>query len=202
MTAQRESFNKAIGFIKREGLNELISWLENSTDYFTAPASTQFHGNYEGGLLEHSLNVVRFGLHNLNLIVKTHPELEELRESVVICGLFHDLCKTNYYHLEKKWKKDENNKWVDYIGYVVKDAFPMGHGEKSVYLISQFMKLTDDEALAIRWHMGAHEVSVHIPNSPQSYAYNDAINRPLVRLIHSADMLTLTIEEAKDHKNS
>jgi len=201
MTQERQSFNKALTYIKREGLTELVNWLETETDFFTAPASTQYHGNYEGGLLEHSMNVVRFGLHNLNMIIKTHPDLETLRESVVICGLFHDICKTNYYHLEKKWKKDENNKWVDYIGYVAKDSFPIGHGEKSLYLITRFMRLTDDEAMAIRWHMGATEISVHISNSPQAYAYNDAINRPLVRLIHCADMLTLTIEETKDYKN-
>ena len=202
MTQERQNFDKALTYIKREGINELVSWLQTDTDYFTAPASSQFHGNYEGGLLEHSMNVTRFGLHNLNMIAKTHPELEDLRESIVIVGLFHDLCKTNYYHLEKKWKKDEFGKWVDYIGYSVKDSFPLGHGEKSLYLISKFIKLTDDEALAIRWHMGATEVSVHISNSPQAYAYNDAINRPLVRLMHCADMLTLTVEEVKDYKNS
>jgi len=202
MTTSRENFNKAITYIKREGLSDLLNWLETETDYFLAPASTQFHGNYEGGLLDHSMFVLQFALHNFNYVVKHNPDLENLRESIVICALFHDLCKTNYYHLEKKWTKDENGKWKDYIGYNVKDTFPIGHGEKSVYLISKFIKLTDAEALAIRWHMGAHELSVHIPNSAQSYAYNEAINNPLVRLIHCADMLSMTIEEKRDLKNS
>ena len=201
MTQQRESFNKALTFIKREGVSDLVKWLEEDTDFFTAPASTQYHGNYEGGLLEHSMNVARFALHNFNLIVRQKPELEELRESVILFALFHDVCKTNFYRLEKKWKKDENNKWVDYIGYSANDSFPLGHGEKSLYLISRFIRLTDAEALAIRWHMGATEPSVVVSNNPQSYAYNEAINNPLVRLIHCADMLSMTIEERRDYRN-
>jgi len=196
-----ESFDKAIDYIKREGIINLVSWLKTDTDFFTAPASSMFHGNYEGGLLEHSVNVLQFALHNFNFIVKNNPDLEYLRESVVISALFHDVCKTNYYVKEEKWKKDVNNKWQSYLGYSVKDKFPLGHGEKSIFIISKFLKLTDAEAMAIRWHMGATEVSVHIPGSAQAFAYNAAIDHPLVRLIHCADMLTLTVEERKDHKN-
>lgn len=202
MTQERENFNKALTYITREGITTLVNWLELDTDFFTAPASTQFHGNYEGGLLEHSMIVTRFALHNFNFIVKAKPELEELRESVILCALFHDVCKTNQYFIEKKWKKDENNKWLEYFGYVVKDAFPLGHGEKSLFLISKHVQLTDTEALAIRWHMGATEPSIVIPNNAYYYAYNEAINNPIVRLIHCADMLAMTIEEKKDLKNS
>jgi len=202
MTKEQQNFNGAIALLKRAGINELVKWLTKETDFFTAPASTRFHGNYEGGLLEHSLNVTRFALHNFNFIVKQRPELEEFRESVIIAALFHDVCKTNYYHLEKKWKNDENCKWQDYIRYVVKDSFPIGHGEKSIYLISKFMQLTDAEALAIRWHMGATELSVNIQGSSQSYSYNEAINHWLVRLIHAADMMALTIEEQRNYLNS
>jgi len=202
MTQERENFNKALTYIKREGIAALVNWLEEDTDFFTAPASTQFHGNYEGGLLEHSMIVTRFALHNFNFVVKVKPELEELRESVILCALFHDVCKTNYYFIEKKWKKDENNKWESYFGYVTKDIFPLGHGEKSLFLISKHVKLTDTEALAIRWHMGATEPSIVIPNNAHYYAYNEAINNPIVRLIHCADMLAMTIEEKKDLKNN
>jgi hypothetical protein len=142
MTKSRENFDKALAYIKREGILELVTWLETETDYFSAPASTNFHGNYEGGLLDHSLNVTRFALHNLNFMIKDKPELENLRESIVICGLFHDLCKTNTYFLEKKWTKDDDTgKWKDYIGYKVNDSFPLGHGEKSLYLISKFITI-------------------------------------------------------------
>lgn len=198
----KENFYKATQYIKREGIELLVNWVTTETDFFSAPASTNFHGNYEGGLLDHSLHVLHFGLHNFNYIVKQNPDLEYLRESVVICSLFHDLCKTNYYFKEPKWTKDEQGKWKEYLGYVVKDAFPFGHAEKSVHLISKFLKLTDAEALAIRWHMGATELSTQISGSSQYFAYNQAINHPLVRLIHCADMMAMTVEETKDLKNS
>jgi len=196
-----ENFDKAVSFIKRDGVEELVTWLK-TTDFFTAPASTIFHGNHNGGLVDHTLYVLQFALHNFNYIVKVNPDLEYLRESVVICALFHDVCKTNYYIKKQKWTKDENDKWKQYEAYAVEDKFPFGHGEKSVYLVSKFIKLTDAEALAIKWHMGATEVSVNIQGSTQSYSYNQAINHPLVRLIHCADMLSLTIEEQKNLKNS
>lgn len=202
MTLERQNFDKAVSYIKREGINNLVRWLEDDTDFFTAPASTQFHGNYEGGLLEHSMHVTRFALHNFNFIIKQKPEVEEYRESVILSALFHDVCKANYYSMEKRWYKDENNRWVDYIGYVARDSFPLGHGEKSLYLVSKHISLTDAEAMAIRWHMGATETSTIIPNNPQYYAYNDAINNWLVRLIHCADMLAMTIEEKRDLKHS
>lgn len=194
---QKENFYKAINYIKRDGISELVEWLE-TTDFFTAPASTRFHGNYDGGLLDHTMLVLHFALHNFNYIVKEKPDLEYLRESVVISALFHDLCKVNYYVKEQKWRKDQNNKWEEYFGYGVKDNFPFGHGEKSVYIISKFIKLTDAEAMAIRWHMGATEFSVNMWGSPQGSAYNQAIDHPLVRLIHCADMLSMTIEDKKD----
>jgi hypothetical protein len=202
MTTTVTAFNKALEFIKKDNLNEFVEWLKNETDFFTAPASTQFHGNYEGGLVDHSMIVTRFALHNFNFVVKENPDLEYLRESVVFCGLFHDVCKTNIYVKQQKWTKDENNKWKEYSGYSVEDKFPYGHGEKSVLLISRFIKLTDPEAMAIRWHMGASEPSVSIPNNAHYYAFNQAIDHPLVRLIHCADMLAMTVEEKRDLKNS
>jgi len=194
---QKQNFLKAIGYIKREGIENLLYWMENETDFFSAPASTKFHGNYEGGLLEHSMLVLQFALHNFNYIVKENPDLEYLRESVVISALFHDLCKVNFYIKESKWRKDENGKWQEYFGYGVKDTFPFGHGEKSVHVLSKFIKLTDAEALAIRWHMGPTEHSVNVFGSPQSFAYGQAMDHPLVRLIHSADMLAMTLEGKK-----
>lgn len=202
MATSRENFDKVITFISKPGIKEMVSWLETETDYFTAPASSTFHGNFEGGLLAHSLNVVKFGLHNFNLLVKEKPELEYLRESVIIVGLFHDLCKLNIYVKKEKWKKDDQNKWQSYQDWAVDDKLPLGHGEKSLYIASKHISLTDAEAMAIRWHMGATEFSVNITGSPQYYAYYAALTHPLVRLMHAADMLTLTIEEHIDYKNS
>jgi len=191
-----ESFNKAASLlIKRDGLDEFINWLKIETDFFIAPASSRFHGNYDGGLIEHSLLVARFALHNFNFVVKENPDLEYLRDSVIFCGLFHDVCKTNYYVKETKWRKDINNKWESYEGWSVKDTFPFGHGEKSVYLISKYINITNAEAMAIRWHMACFEPSLIVPNNPQYYAFNQAIDHPLVRLIIAADMLAISLEE-------
>jgi hypothetical protein len=198
----KENFDKAITYIKRDGTNELVNWLRNETDFFTAPASTEYHGNYEGGLLYHTLTVLRFALHNFNLIVSENPDLEYLKESVIICALFHDICKVNIYKKEQKWTKDDNGKWKEYFGWKVKDLFPVGHGEKSIYYISKFLKLTEAEIIAIRWHMGHTEPSVVIMNNPHYYAFNQAIDHPLVRLIMCSDMLAISLEEKRDLKNS
>jgi hypothetical protein len=195
-----EQFLKATSFIKRLGVKELLNWLETETDFYTSPASRNFHGNFEGGLEFHSLVVTRYALHNFNFLVKEKPDLEYLRESVILCALFHDVCKTNYYKKETRWKKDENNKWISYEGWGIKDEFAYGHGEKSVFLISKYIQLTNPEAMAIRWHMGHSEPSVSVPNNAHYYAFNEAINHPLVRLIHCADMLAMTLEETINNK--
>ena len=135
--------------IKRDGINELLAWLE-TTDFFTCPASAKFHSAEPGGLCFHSLNVYKrllklakdeFGEENVNL------------ESVSIIALFHDICKCCFYKQEMRNVK-ENGEWVQKPYYVIDDQLPYGHGEKSVYIISGFMKLTRDEAFAIRYHMG------------------------------------------------
>lgn len=195
---QRESFNKAITFIKREGLNEFINWLETESDFFTAPASTIYHSNYEGGLLDHSLYVTKFALHNFNFIVKEKPEYEYLRESVVLCGLFHDIAKCNTYVPIEKWYKDSENKWKSYQGYESKTQFPYPHGPKSVYLISKFMKLTDAEAMAVAFHMGSTDL--YQPESLTKTDYNQAMQHPLVKIIHTADILAMALEETKNFK--
>lgn len=200
MTQTREQFDKAVGFIKRDGLDNLIHWLESETDFFTAPASSTFHGNFEEGLLQHSLNVLSFALNSFNFMIKRKPEYEYLRESVVVASLFHDVAKVNYYFKEQKWTKDAENKWKQYLGWVVKDTFPLGHGEKSVYLVSRHILLTDSEALAIRWHHGAYEVGTTIPGQTQR-SYEVAYSNPLVKLISTADLLAVGIEDTIDYKN-
>jgi 23S rRNA maturation-related 3'-5' exoribonuclease YhaM len=102
MTPAREKFNKAMEFISRDGLQDFIKWLENETDFFTAPSSTAFHGNFIEGLLQHSVNVLEFAIHNFNILVKKKPEYEHLRESLIISAIFHDVCKTNQYKITEK----------------------------------------------------------------------------------------------------
>lgn len=145
-----EIYNKKI---EREGSKKLLEFLTSSRcDFFRAPASTRFHGAYEGGLLEHSLNVY-------DCLVDLLPRFEKRygfsysEESVAIVALLHDLCKVNFYKTEmRNVKKD--GVWQAQPYYTVEDSLPYGHGEKSVYMISGYMKLEREEAFAIRYHMG------------------------------------------------
>ena len=140
--------------ITREGADKLLDFLVKS-DFFTAPASTRYHGAHEGGLLEHSLNVYDCLVDILN-----RPRMKELYgieysdESIAIAGLLHDICKVNFYKTSFRNVKDETGKWVSAPYYTIEDNLPYGHGEKSVYIVSGFLRLTRDEAFAIRYHMG------------------------------------------------
>ena len=140
--------------ITREGADAFLDYLMEKTDFFTAPASTRFHGAYEGGLLEHSLNVYEC----LCDFVK-RPRFRDkygftfTEESLAIVSLLHDVCKTNFYKTEMRNVK-KNGVWESVPYYTIEDSLPYGHGEKSVYIVSGFMRLTRDEAFAIRYHMG------------------------------------------------
>ncbi len=140
--------------IQREGADKLLDFLQKS-DFFTAPASTRYHGACEGGLLAHSLNVYDCLVDILN-----RPRMKELygveynNESIAISALMHDICKVNFYKTSFRNVKDENGKWNSVPYYTIEDNLPYGHGEKSVYIVSGFMRLTRDEAFAIRYHMG------------------------------------------------
>ncbi|MBQ9760284.1 MAG: HD domain-containing protein [Clostridia bacterium] len=140
--------------IKREGADKLLEFLQKS-DFFTAPASTRYHGACEGGLLAHSLNVYDCLVDILNRPrVKELYGIEYSDESIAIAALMHDICKVNFYKTSFRNAKDENGKWVSVPYYTIEDNLPYGHGEKSVYIVSGFLRLTRDEAFAIRYHMG------------------------------------------------
>lgn len=146
-----QTYNKNI---KREGADKLLAYLTDQCDFFTAPASTRFHGAYEGGLCEHSLNV-----YSCLVDFLARPRMKEMYgieysdESIAIAALLHDLCKVNFYVPGTRNVK-ENGVWKTVPTYTIDDQLPYGHGEKSVYIISGFMRLTRDEAFAIRYHMG------------------------------------------------
>lgn len=169
-------------WVKRPGAAELLAWLE-TTDFFEAPASTKYHGAYPGGLVEHSLNVCRE-------LASSDAAKSATTESLILCSLLHDVCKANYYAVVGS---NGNGETI----YQVIDQFPFGHGEKSVYLISRFMHLSDEEALAIRWHMGPYD------EAAGSYAYKDARRYakhryPLVVALHDADMADTQKEQEKE----
>ena len=141
--------------IHREGADRLLDFLcSDNSDFFTAPASTQYHGAYPGGLLEHSLNVYDCLCDYLaRERVRNLYELDFSEESIAIVALLHDLCKVNFY-VETTRNVKENGVWVAKPYYTIDDQLPYGHGEKSVYIASGYMRLTRDEAFAIRYHMG------------------------------------------------
>lgn len=178
--------------IKREGAKELLDYLLKS-DFFTAPASSQFHSAYEGGLVEHSINVY----HRFKKLLKEEygDKLEEkiTEESIAICALLHDICKVDLYKLDMRNKKVDGN-WVQVPYYVVEDNLPYGHGEKSVYIISGFIRLTRLEAMIINWHMGGFDARV----KGGSYSLSDAYYKyPTAVLFHTADLLATYLDETK-----
>ena len=141
--------------ITPEGSDKLLEFLEKS-DFFTAPASTRYHGAYEGGLLRHSLNVYEcLSEYLARDRVKQKYELNVSEESAAIVALLHDICKVNFYTTSfRNSKNEQTGKWEKVPYYTINDTLPYGHGEKSVYMISGFMRLSREEAMAIRWHMG------------------------------------------------
>lgn len=156
MTEKEEFISIFNENIKREGADKLLDFLENKSDFFTAPASTRYHNAFEGGLLRHSLNVYKCLVAYLERgRVKDMYKLETSAETAAIVALLHDLCKVNIYRVSyRNSKNDKTGQWEKVPYYEIHDTLPYGHGEKSVYMISGFMRLTREEAMAIRWHMG------------------------------------------------
>ncbi len=206
MTAKQIEENKNLFIslckenIKREGLDGILVYLEK-TDFYTAPSSTNFHLNEDGGLCQHSINVFRTAC-KLYAEVAEQPikdgtspfDGEVSMESIAIATLFHDLCKVKLYHKTTRWKKDENNKWVSYPGYEIKDDFPLGHGEKSCLMLGWYIRLKPEEMLAIRWHMGMFDMGEN--GTAQRYAFYAALDKsPLVSIVHAADFLASKLLE-------
>ena len=152
MTDREEFLEIFRTHVTRPGSEKLLDWMDSKTDFFSAPASTRFHGACDGGLCAHSLNVYRV-LHGTFFT----PD-EDSEETFAICALLHDLCKANFYKKGTRNVKNEaTGQWEKVPSYSVEDMFPYGHGEKSVFLIERFMKLKVEEAVAIRWHMGGFD---------------------------------------------
>ncbi len=162
--------------IDRSGMPSLLAYLESS-DFFSAPASTRFHAAYPGGLADHSLSTYTLFAQKVKTYGIDLPEA-----SVKLAGLLHDTCKIGLYHRGKKNVK-EDGKWVEKEVWLAEDSLPLGHGEKSVYLLQRHIQLTDIEALAIRWHMGLSE--------PRELWHGfDAARdlHPAIMALHIADM--------------
>ena len=186
--------------ITRPGADKLLAWLE-TTDFFEAPASTRFHLSRPGGLVEHSIHVYH-RLHDLFVSERQNRENEPFielsdseEETIAICGLLHDICKANFYAVEMRNRKNEQGQWEKYPFYVVNDQLPYGHGEKSVYIISGFMKLTREEAMAIRWHMGFSDNDFRAGGFSVGNAFEKF---PLALLTHMADLQANYLDEPRE----
>lgn len=167
----KEEFIELLRQTNREGIESLIDFL-NKTDFFEAPASTKFHGCYKGGLLEHSIKVYE--------ILKNKTEDSD---TVKIVALLHDVCKANFYKVDYRNAKNAQGIWEKVPYYTIDDTIPYGHGEKSVMMISEFIKLTPEERYAIRWHMGFTEPKELYSTIGAAYK-----KYPLALLIHEADL--------------
>ncbi len=180
---------------KRPGMEHLVDWIEQKTDFFTAPASTKYHLAVKGGLAKHSLNVYSL------LNGKVSSGLVSIKpESVIIAALLHDLCKTNFYIMEKKNVREgskmnaygkEVPNWIEKEVWAVKDTFPVGHGEKSCYFIQSYIRLTPEEYAMIRLHMGSDRNGYPDPFTETANIY------PGVIAMHTADIEAAYIVESR-----
>lgn len=208
-------FEELMAQVNREGRDALMEYIRKS-DFYTAPASTRFHLSCEGGLLQHSLNVYEC----LQAKAQASPNWGRIlnkagAEALIICPLLHDLCKTHFYKIEyrnqktydpekvaaaERWQVKRDNGgafiWEQALYYSVDDKVPYGHGEKSVMMIEQFMKLTSPERFAIRWHMGFSEPPQNHLQLTQAMA-----KYPLILALHEADQeASILFEDEKGNK--
>lgn len=178
--------------ITREGAAELRAYLTES-DFFQAPASMRYHCAYAGGLCEHSINVYRRLLRHVEEEYGSDYQKIVPDESIAICGLLHDVCKVNFYRADFRNVK-ENGEWVRKPCFVREELFPFGHGEKSVFIVNRFLRLTGAEAMAINWHMGGFDSRA----KGGDYSVSDAYCKyPLAVLLHISDLEATYIDEKR-----
>ena len=188
-----DRFENLLSNVKREGMPALMAFIKKS-DFYTAPASTRYHSCHEGGLLEHSLNVYDCLMAKIENPTWAEALSQVEPESIVIAALLHDLCKCYYYAVEMKNKKvysetgskvDNGGRydWQLVPGYTTDDKIPYGHGEKSVMMIEEYIRLKPVERYAIRWHMGFTE-----PKESWNTLGLAMKKHPLILAIHEADV--------------
>lgn len=175
----KEEFISLLRSTNREGIEEVIQFLEKS-DFYKAPASTRFHGSFEGGLLEHSMKVYEILKHKVKNSVL---DLNVSDDTLIIIALLHDICKVNFYKVDYRNAKNERGEWEKVPYYTIDDTIPYGHGEKSVMMITEYMKLTVEEKYCIRWHMGFTEPKEAYNTLGQAFK-----KFPLALILHEADL--------------
>ena len=179
----KERFLSLCKGITRNGIDKLMNWLEES-DFYTCPASSKYHLSCEGGLLKHSLNVYD----ELKRLLTAYPEIKVSEESIMIASLFHDLCKVNCYRTEMRNRKNASGEWEKYAAYIRNEEFHFGgHGSKSVYILQKYIRLTDEEAVAINCHMSCWDGNTTVGESYAQF--------PFAWLLHVADESATYIAE-------
>lgn len=173
----KEQIIELLKSTNREGMDSLIEFLEKS-DFFKAPASTRFHGDHEGGLAEHSFKVYEILKEKVKIAGLDIPE-----ETIIISALLHDICKTNFYKIDYRNAKNSLGVWEKVPYYTIEDTIPYGHGEKSVMMLTEYIKLTNNEKYAIRWHMGFSEPKELYGTLGQAFT-----KYPFALLLHEADL--------------
>jgi hypothetical protein len=194
----KQQFQERLLSTKREGMETVIKHLDR-LGFFVAPASTKFHLNVKGGLMQHSWNVCNTALMLREQMIAMNPDLKGKlpEESVVLASLLHDVCKSNIYKEALLNRKNDQGYWEKVPGYEVDyTSLPLGHGEKSVImLLTLGLKLTKDEMLAIRWHMTAWELAFQSPEQKANLQKAREI-APLCAIVQAADGLASALLEA------
>lgn len=193
-------FEAELAKVNRPGMDKLLAYIRKS-DFYKAPASTKYHLSCDGGLLQHSLNVldalremmtkendgmnddgtprIKYHYSVAGKFVTTIPE-----ESLIIIALLHDICKTYFYTTSmRNAKNEQTGKWEKVPYFTVKDRMPLGHGDKSVMIIKQYIDLTTPEMYAIWHHMGFTE------NADFQTLTNAIDQFPIIWAMHTADMM-------------
>ena len=186
---QKEMILDLLRSTERDGIDKLADYLSDSTDFFTAPASTRFHNNFSGGLAQHCLNVYE----NFKSLLEIKG-IEMSEDSIIICALLHDLCKCNTYIVETRNRKNEQGQWEKYnIWATNKDVdIPLPHSSRSIAIIRKFIKLSIKEELTIFYHMG--------PYGGEDYEYRNMLKAanekyPQTVLFYVADTIASYLDE-------
>lgn len=194
-----KEFEDALSSIEREGIDKVIDYCREH-DMYTAPSSTKFHLSVKGGLLQHSLNVYNIARNimdknedgTLSYKVNGVEVCRVTEDTLKIATLLHDFCKMDTYKPYYKTVEHSDGSISKVKSYKFDEDLPMGHGDKSVYLLNGIISLTEEEACAIRWHMGA------FGNESNSMGFSKAVSKyPIIWCIHSADMQAAQFMEAK-----
>ena len=180
----KERFLSLCSQVQRDGMSELMAWLDKS-DFYTCPASAKYHGSHPEGLIEHSLNVYD----EFKRLLTAYPEISISEESATIITLFHDLCKVNLYVTEKRNRKNAQGMWESYDAYTFNEKLHYGgHGSKSVFILQNYIRLTPEEAVAINCHMSSWDGNKDVGAAFEQF--------PVAWLLHVADESATYIKEA------